>query len=193
MTAGALGCRCGRGDSTVAGRHPQALDGLGQERDPGRKRSRCTLCGACHDAARGGAGAGQWVPAASCEGAGPAGPEGPFRGLRRGPRASLFASSHSHLPARGPIASEVDVVVRPEAVRIAPDSEVGALRATVSRATYMGSHTEYHFATPVGDLFAGGASRRRRCDAPCRTNEFTEPPIVSPHGGRRSQAPRKRR
>ena len=58
------------------------------------------------------------------------------------------------LPARGLAAGEVDVVVRPEAVRIAPDSEVGALRATVSRATYMGSHTEYHFATPVGDLFA---------------------------------------
>ena len=58
------------------------------------------------------------------------------------------------LPARGLVPGEVDVVVRPEAVRIMPDDQAGALRATVSRATYMGSHTEYHFATPVGDLFA---------------------------------------
>jgi iron(III) transport system ATP-binding protein len=29
-----------------------------------------------------------------------------------------------------------------------------ALAATVSRATYMGSHTEYYLSTPVGDLFA---------------------------------------
>ena len=58
------------------------------------------------------------------------------------------------LPARGLVPGDVDVVVRPEAVRIMPDGQAEALRATVSRATYMGSHTEYHFATPVGDLFA---------------------------------------
>jgi iron(III) transport system ATP-binding protein len=58
------------------------------------------------------------------------------------------------LPARGLAPGEVDVVVRPEAVRILPKGQAGALRATVSRATYMGAHTEYHFATPVGELFA---------------------------------------
>jgi len=69
------------------------------------------------------------------------------------------------LPALGLAAGEVDVVVRPEAVRIMPDGHAGVLRATVARATYMGSHTEYHFATPVGDLFAvcpERLSRRKR-------------------------------
>jgi iron(III) transport system ATP-binding protein len=58
------------------------------------------------------------------------------------------------LPARGLVPADVDVVMRPEVVRIVPDSGVRALRATVSRAIYMGSHTEHHFAPPVGNLFA---------------------------------------
>jgi iron(III) transport system ATP-binding protein len=68
------------------------------------------------------------------------------------------------LPARGLVPGEVDVVVRPEAVRIMPDGHAGVLRATVSRATYMGSHTEYHFETSAGALFAlcpDRLSRRR--------------------------------
>jgi iron(III) transport system ATP-binding protein len=66
------------------------------------------------------------------------------------------------LPARGMSPGEVDVVVRPEAVRIARGGEGSTLRATVSRATYMGSHTEYYFATPVGELFALGPDRLKR-------------------------------
>ncbi|WP_237212955.1 ABC transporter ATP-binding protein [Falsiroseomonas oryziterrae] len=66
------------------------------------------------------------------------------------------------LPARGMAPGEVDIVVRPEAVRIGPDGQGGMLPATVSRATYMGSHTEYYFATPVGDLFSLGADRLAR-------------------------------
>jgi iron(III) transport system ATP-binding protein len=66
------------------------------------------------------------------------------------------------LPHRGLPVGAADVVVRPEAIRILPDGEPGGLSATVSRATYMGSHTEYHFSTPVGELFALGADRLRR-------------------------------
>jgi iron(III) transport system ATP-binding protein len=66
------------------------------------------------------------------------------------------------LPHRGLPPGEVDVVVRPEAIRIAPPGGGSVLPATVSRATYMGSHTEYHFTTPVGDLFALGPDRLSR-------------------------------
>ncbi|MGG5820080.1 ABC transporter ATP-binding protein [Falsiroseomonas sp. HW251] len=66
------------------------------------------------------------------------------------------------LPHRGLPPGEADLVVRPEAVRIADPDEPGTLHATVSRATYMGSHTEYYFATPVGELFAIGPDRLSR-------------------------------
>lgn len=54
------------------------------------------------------------------------------------------------LPARGLPPGEADLVVRPEAIRFAPQG----LPATVERATYMGSHSEYVFGTEVGTLFA---------------------------------------
>jgi iron(III) transport system ATP-binding protein len=66
---------------------------------------------------------------------------------------------HLQLPARGLAPGDVDIVVRPEAIRIAAPEPGATLPATVSRATYMGSHTEYYFATPVGELFALGADR----------------------------------
>jgi iron(III) transport system ATP-binding protein len=66
------------------------------------------------------------------------------------------------LPDRGLPPGPVDIVVRPEAIRIVPAGEGGALPATVSRATYMGSHTEYHLATPAGELFALGPDRLHR-------------------------------
>jgi len=65
------------------------------------------------------------------------------------------------LPHRGLVAGEADVVIRPEAIRIGPAAP-GTLPATVSRATYMGSHTEYYLTTPVGELFALGPDRLRR-------------------------------
>jgi iron(III) transport system ATP-binding protein len=63
------------------------------------------------------------------------------------------------LPHRGLPAGLVDMVIRPEAIRIAPTADGAGLPATVSRATYMGSHTEYHFATAAGELFAVGPDR----------------------------------
>ena len=69
---------------------------------------------------------------------------------------------HIALPHRGVPAGEADVVVRPEAIRIVGADEPGVLSATVSRATYMGSHTEYYLATPVGELFCLGPDRLNR-------------------------------
>jgi iron(III) transport system ATP-binding protein len=63
------------------------------------------------------------------------------------------------LPARGLSAGPADVVIRPEAIRVGLPNGAPALSGTVSRATYMGSHTEYHVATPVGELFALGPDR----------------------------------
>ena len=63
------------------------------------------------------------------------------------------------LPHRGLAVGPVDVVLRPEAIRIAPD---GTLPAKVARATYMGAHMEYYFDTPVGTLFAIGTDRLHR-------------------------------
>ena len=54
------------------------------------------------------------------------------------------------LPARGLACGDADVVVRPDAIRFAEQG----LPATVKRATYMGSHTEYVLSTSIGDLFA---------------------------------------
>lgn len=58
------------------------------------------------------------------------------------------------LEHRGLPAGEVDVVIRPEAIRLVPAAEAGALAATIATATYMGAHAEYNLDTPVGRLFA---------------------------------------
>lgn len=54
---------------------------------------------------------------------------------------------------------EADIVVRPEAIRLAEPSRQASLPGTVTRATYMGSHTEYHVETDVGELFAVSPDR----------------------------------
>jgi iron(III) transport system ATP-binding protein len=66
------------------------------------------------------------------------------------------------LPVRGLPAGPVDVVVRPEAIRVVEAGAAVALPATVSRATYMGSHTEYYLSTPLGELFALAPDRLQR-------------------------------
>jgi iron(III) transport system ATP-binding protein len=59
------------------------------------------------------------------------------------------------MPHRDVPAGDVDVVIRPEAVQI-NDGEPRAneMAGTISTATYMGSHAEYHVATPIGRIFA---------------------------------------
>jgi iron(III) transport system ATP-binding protein len=55
---------------------------------------------------------------------------------------------HRNLPS-GP----VDVVIRPESIRLVDASTPGCLTAKVRTATYMGAHAEYNLDTPVGSLF----------------------------------------
>jgi iron(III) transport system ATP-binding protein len=57
------------------------------------------------------------------------------------------------LPHRNLPDGDVDVVIRPEAVRLGPVDAAGCLRATVRTATYMGANAEYNLDTPVGSLF----------------------------------------
>jgi iron(III) transport system ATP-binding protein len=64
------------------------------------------------------------------------------------------------LPQRGLAEGPVDLVIRPEAIRLSGGSD--GIRATVARETYMGSHTEYHLTTPVGDLFCVSPDRLQR-------------------------------
>ncbi len=58
------------------------------------------------------------------------------------------------MPARGLGEGPVDVVIRPEAIRLQPAEAANGLAATVVTATYMGAHAEYNLETPVGKLFA---------------------------------------
>ena len=65
------------------------------------------------------------------------------------------------LPHRGLPVGPVDVVVRPEAIVV---GEAGApgMASRVIRATYMGSHTEFLVATPLGDMLGFGPKRLAR-------------------------------
>ena len=59
------------------------------------------------------------------------------------------------LPHRDLPLGPVDLVIRPEAIALAaPDAAADALAGKVARATFMGSHVEYHVDTALGDLFA---------------------------------------
>jgi iron(III) transport system ATP-binding protein len=58
------------------------------------------------------------------------------------------------LPHRGVSPGEVDVAIRPEAVRLAADGPGGpAMAGRVTKAAYLGSHMEYTVSSPVGELF----------------------------------------
>ena len=64
------------------------------------------------------------------------------------------------LPHRGLAVGPCDVVIRPEAIRLA-DRGPGIV-GQIARATYMGAHTEYLIATPLGELFAIHPDRLHR-------------------------------
>ena len=66
------------------------------------------------------------------------------------------------LPDRGLPPGPVDVVIRPEAIRLLPDSAGAGLTGSVVRATYMGSHIEYHLSTALGELFVVSPDRMAR-------------------------------
>ena len=81
------------------------------------------------------------------------------------------------LPDRGLPPGPVDLVIRPEAIRLGTE---GGMAATVSRATYMGSHSEYLLATPVGELFAIVPDRLHRRPAGAAVSVTLDPEGVVP-------------
>ena len=50
-------------------------------------------------------------------------------------------------------------MIRPEALVLGPNQ---GLPATIERTAYMGSHTEYWLASPIGPLFVVASDRLRR-------------------------------
>ena len=64
------------------------------------------------------------------------------------------------IPHRGLGLGPCDVVIRPEAIRLA-DSGPG-IAGQIVRAIYMGAHTEYLISTPLGELFAIHPDRLHR-------------------------------
>lgn len=75
----------------------------------------------------------------------------------------VLAGLRLDLPARGLEPGEADLVIRPEALRAGPLGQ--GLPAKVARATYMGAHSEYLFATELGELFAVSPDRLTRLAA----------------------------
>jgi iron(III) transport system ATP-binding protein len=64
------------------------------------------------------------------------------------------------LPNQGLGAGEADVVIRPEAVLIGKAGQ--GIAGTILKSTYMGAHSEYTVATPLGDLFVIAPDRLNR-------------------------------
>jgi iron(III) transport system ATP-binding protein len=60
------------------------------------------------------------------------------------------------LPHRGVPDGEVDVAIRPEALRLSPPVDGAALCGTIQKAAYLGSHLEYTVSSPLGELFVVG-------------------------------------
>ena len=58
------------------------------------------------------------------------------------------------LPAREQMTGEGVIAVRPSRVVLSGAGEADTLPATISKATYVGSHMEYRLSTEFGDLFA---------------------------------------
>jgi iron(III) transport system ATP-binding protein len=64
------------------------------------------------------------------------------------------------LPNQGLGAGEADVVIRPESVLIGKAGQ--GIAGTILKSTYMGAHSEYTVATPLGDLFVIAPDRLNR-------------------------------
>ena len=57
------------------------------------------------------------------------------------------------LPHRGLAPGEVDVAVRPEAIRLIRDGADGGIEGSVKKAVYLGNHIEYAVDCALGSLF----------------------------------------
>jgi len=70
-----------------------------------------------------------------------------------------IAQIHMHdmrlkLAARGNVTGPARLAVRPNRLLVQPAGAPNTLPATVQKSTYVGSHVEYRFDTPLGEMFA---------------------------------------
>lgn len=69
--------------------------------------------------------------------------------------ASVSIGSYKHvLPARGMEPGAATLAVRPSRVELKSDALENSIEATISKATYVGSHMEYTIETGFGPMFA---------------------------------------
>ena len=74
-------------------------------------------------------------------------------GVHRGSRAPVrLGGLELELEHRGMAPGPVRVAIRPESIVLHSD-RASALRGTVSKAAYLGTHMEYTVASPIGQLF----------------------------------------
>jgi len=74
-------------------------------------------------------------------------------GPHRGSRALLRLGGIEHeLEHHGIAPGAVQIAIRPESIILRTD-QASALRGTVSKAAYLGTHMEYTVAAPIGQLF----------------------------------------
>jgi iron(III) transport system ATP-binding protein len=95
--------------------------------------------------------------------------DGTLADVRLGPLAVRVAH-------RGLADGEVEVAIRPEAIRLAPAGASG-IGATVTKAAYLGAIVEYTLATPLGELLATSDAG----DAPFEAGA-TVSLTLAPHG-----------
>ncbi len=71
-----------------------------------------------------------------------------------GDRARIrLAEAVADIPARQARPGPAKVAIRPEAIRVNPDPQPGAVQGTVAKVAYLGKQTEYTIDTTLGPLF----------------------------------------
>ena len=79
--------------------------------------------------------------------------KGEITGINGELAAVRIGGIERRLPHRGLSAGEVDVAIRPEALRLSTDAGAVGFEGNVLKATYLGSHIEYTVESSLGELF----------------------------------------
>jgi iron(III) transport system ATP-binding protein len=80
--------------------------------------------------------------------------KGTIESIEHGHAVLSLGNAELRIPHHGAATGPVDVVVRPEAVRMESADIANTLAGIIQTATYMGSHVEYTVDTPAGSIFA---------------------------------------
>jgi iron(III) transport system ATP-binding protein len=86
--------------------------------------------------------------------------KGQIKAVKGDTATVVLAGVTLKLPHHGLGAGEANVVIRPEAIKVGAAGK--GVEGKVTKSTYMGAHTEYTIATPLGDLFAIAPDRLTR-------------------------------